>query len=177
LLLVGLPAVEAQQPPFIGAELLAGLGVGQHRLHRAAAGQAQLQHLHHLGGVGLAGQAGDLVAGRVEQDQGRVAAHLEAGAELLRAGRVAVDAHGHEGLALLDEVRAVEQRGLELVAGRAPLGAPVQQHRLLLGLGLHEVAVDVGIGRGGLPADAGPAAGVDEGRAGQGEGGGQGGGE
>ena len=120
--------------------------VGEHRLDRPAArpGRAAARSVY-LRRVDLAGQARDLGAVGVEQHHRRVAADLEARAELLRARAVAVDVDGDEGARALDEVLAVEQRRLELVARRAPVRAPVQQHRLALGAGLRERGVDVGI--------------------------------
>ena len=132
LRLVDVPAVIGQRAPLIAAHRLACQRVGQHRLHRPAAGQAQLQHPHHLRRVGLAGQTGDLGAVGAHQDHGGIAPHLEAPAQLLCARQVTVDVDGHKALRAVDKVGAVEQRGLELVAGRAPFGAPVQQQRLLL---------------------------------------------
>ena len=155
LLLVGLPGIETQQLPLVGGQLPARLGIGQHRLDGAAAGQAQLQHAQHLRRVDLARQAGELLAVVAEQDHGRITAHLEARAQALGAGVVAVDVDRDEGARLLDEVGAVEQRGLELVARRAPLGAPVQQHRLLLAASLGEGALDVGVAGGLLPRHRG----------------------
>ena len=155
LLVVGGPGIEGQQLPLVGRQRLAGQRVGQHGLHRPAAGQAELQHRHHLRRVGLARQAGDLGAVGREQHHRRVAADLEAAAELLRAGAVAVHVHGDEALRQRGEILAVEEGGLELVARRAPGGAPVQQHRLVLGAGLGEGALDIGVGGGGQPGHVG----------------------
>jgi hypothetical protein len=81
--------------------------------------------LHHLRRVDFARQASDLGAFRLEQDQRRIAAHLEARAQLLRARQVAIDVDRHEGARALDEVLPVEESCLELVARRAPLRTPI----------------------------------------------------
>ena len=88
------------------------------------------QHLHVLIGVGFAGQPRDLLSVGREQHHRRIAAHLEARTQLLRARRVAVDVDRHEEARPLDEVLAVEDRRLDLVARRAPHGAPVEEQRL-----------------------------------------------
>ena len=72
------------------------------------------QQLHDLRRVGLAGQPRQLGAVGAIQHHRRVAADLEARAEFLRAGQIAVDPHRDQRLAALDEVVAVEQRGLQL---------------------------------------------------------------
>ncbi len=77
LLLIGFPRIEAQQLPLVGGDLLAGLRVGQHGLHRTTAGQAQLQHAQHLRRIDFARQPREFLAVVAEQDHGRVAAHLE----------------------------------------------------------------------------------------------------
>ena len=129
--------------------------VGEHGLHRPLLGvHAQAQHLRVLRRIDLARQARQLGAVGAEEHHRRVAAHLEAGAQLLRAGAVAVDVDRHEGARALDEVHAVEQRRLDLIARRAPLGAPVDEDRLAVGLGLRKGGVDLGVAARVLPGDA-----------------------
>ena len=101
-------------------------------LHRPAATHTHRQHAHVLIGVDLARQARDLAAVRSEQDHGRIAADLEARSLLLRARAVAVDVNGNEETRPVDEILAIEDRGLDLVAGRTPDRAPIQKHRLVL---------------------------------------------
>ena len=97
------------------------------------------------------GQTRDLGAVRREQDHRRVAADVEACALPLRARAVAVDVDRDEVPRPLDEVLPIEDRRLDLVARRAPRRAPVQEHRLVRGLGRGERAVDVAC----MPGDAG----------------------
>ena len=129
------PSVIGEQFPFIGAQLFGRIeGVGQHVAHGALARQTELQHLQHFARVGFAGQARPFLALRAEKQQGWVASHLEAGAKRLRTRAVAIDIHRHKCAGALDEIRPIEKCGLELIARRAPLRAPVQQNRLLLRL-------------------------------------------
>ena len=151
---VGDPRIKGQHAPLGTADRLAGACVGEHGLGRPAARQPELQQLQHLRRIGFARQAGDLGAVGAHQHHRRVAAHLEAAAELLRAGPIAVDLHRHQRLAAFDEVMPVEQRGLQLIARRAPLRTPVQQDRLVLGTREHERALDVGIVGRRLPGHA-----------------------
>jgi hypothetical protein len=134
--------VEAQRAPLVGAQRLAGAGLGQQRGHAASARQALLEQFHDLGRVHLAGQTRLLLAGGVEQDQGGVGAHLEALGQALGAGQITVQIDRDHGPGLGDEVLALEEGGLELVAGRAPGGAPVEQHGLALLTRLGQGALD-----------------------------------
>ena len=84
-----------------------------------------------------------------EQHHRRVAADVEARAQLLRTLRVAVDVDGDEIARALDEVLAGEDRRLHFVARRAPDRAPIEEERLVLGFRLDERGVDIA----GFPCD------------------------
>ena len=155
MLLIGLPGIKRQQPPFIGRERLGRLGIGEHGLDRPAAGHAELQYGHDLRRVDLARQPGDFAAIGIEEHHRGVAIDLEPLAKFLRAGPVTVDMHGHKGAGLGGEILAVEERALELIARRAPGGAPVQEQRFLVAPGLRKSTLDIGIGCGRYPGHIG----------------------
>ena len=133
LRLVLLPCVVGELSPGLGRQRRGILAQcrGQRGLDRGAGVQRQAEHLHVLGRIDLAGQTGEFTAVGLEQDHGRVTAHLELRAEFLCAGCVTVQVNGDEGLAALGEIGPVEDRRLDLVARRAPDGAPVEKHRLV----------------------------------------------
>ena len=79
----------------------------------------------------------------IQHHERRVAGNAERLAPFLRAGLIAIEVHRHEQLALGDEVGPREDRGLELLAGRAPARAPIQQHGLVRGLRRGERRPDV----------------------------------
>src|SRR6185503_10771037 len=106
---------------------------------------AERQHLGVADRIDFARQPRDLLALRIEQDHGRITADLEAGADLLRARAVAVDVDRDERARALDEVLAIEERRLDLVAWRAPLGAPVDEDRLVLAACRGEGSVYLGV--------------------------------
>ena len=110
-----------------------------------------MQNLHHLLGVDFARQPGDFGAFAVEQHHRWVAADLEPLAEFLCSRAVTVHVHCDKRPRRGSKVLAIEERGLELVARRAPRGAPVHEHGLLGGARLGEGAVNVGIGRSSEP--------------------------
>ena len=156
LLVVGVPRIEGEQAPVVGAERgRRRERVGEHRADRPRRVHAERQHLAVADRVDLAGQARHLLALRVEEDHRRIAADVKAGADLLRPGAVAVDVDRNEAARALDEVLAVEERRLDLVARRAPLRAPVDEDRLVLALGDGEGGVDLAVAGGLLPGDAG----------------------
>ena len=98
LLFVRFPRVIRKHPPILGSQLRAVVRQrrGQRLLDWPRAIHAQGEHPHVLLGFDLSGQPCDLGAIGLEQDHGRVPAHLEARAESLRARAVAVDVHGNE---------------------------------------------------------------------------------
>jgi uncharacterized protein YacL len=96
---------------------------------------------------------------RVAQINGVACLNLNAVATAMRTGQVTVDVDRDETLRALDEIGAVEQRGLQLVTGRAPGSAPVQQQRFFLSPGLGKSALDVDIGRSAEPRHRRPAGG------------------
>ncbi len=165
LLIVGDPGVVSKHAPILGRELrllvalAGGERGGQRILHRARAVHRHRQDAHVLVSINFAGESRDLAAVRLEQDHRRIAAHLEARALALRARLVTVDVYRHEKARALDKILAIEDRGLDLIARRAPRGAPVEEHGLALLLGGREGGIDValvprdaviGMGRGGL---------------------------
>jgi hypothetical protein len=72
-------------------------------------------------------QTGDLGPVGLEQDHRRIAAHLEACAEFLRA--LGIEINRNEETRTIDEILAIENRCLDLIAGRAQT-APSTEHRL-----------------------------------------------
>ena len=108
LLLVGFPGVVGEQPPFVGAQGLARARFSQHLLDGATTGQSKLQQVQDLRRVGLTRQPRDLETLRAEQDQGWIAAHIEALAQSLRTGDVAIEVNGDKVARLRNEVLPVE---------------------------------------------------------------------
>ena len=167
LLLVAVPGVIGQQAPVGRAELgRLVLRQRQRLLDRPRAVKPERQQLQVFLRIDFARQARNLAAVRAQQQGGRVAAHLEPCAKLLRAGLVAIEVDRHEAAALVDEVGAVEDRGLDLVARRAPGSTPVQKHRLAELARFGEHGVHLGFAARLAPGDggAGDGAGRNSGR-------------
>jgi hypothetical protein len=132
LLLVGFPGVEGQQ-----RQSAAGSGLpASASASTAFTGRPPLRpQLQHASTCGASTSPGRRVIScrRGEQHHRRVAADLEARPSFCAPGRSPSTCTATKFFDSVGEVLPVEQRGLELVARRAPAGAPVQQHRLLLG--------------------------------------------
>jgi hypothetical protein len=157
---VGVPRIVGEHAPVVGRERRAAgagrQGGGERLLDRARSVHAHRQHPHVLIDLDLARQARDLAAIGREQDHRRIAADLETVAESLRAGAIAVDVHRHEKAGALDEILTVEDRRLDLIAGRTPHGSPVEEHRLVLRLRRREGRVDIAFCQAIPRPDAGP---------------------
>ena len=106
--------------------------------------------------IDTARQARDLGAVGAKQDHRRVTHDAEVLALLLRARCIAIEIDRHEQLRALLELAPVEDRGLDLRAGRAPLSAPVEVQRLVRRLGRREGGLHVA----GEPVDTGGMMGV-----------------
>ncbi|VTQ63935.1 Uncharacterised protein [Stenotrophomonas maltophilia] len=168
---VHFPAVVTQHlPVFCGQSVRRCQRGGQGSGNSTAAARGDGQCPGQFGGVIAAGHAGDFVALWVQHDQGRIAAYAEALAPGLRTFLVAIQVDGNEFAGQRDESRVLEQAGLELVARRAPDGAPVQQHRLAAVGGLGEGIIDVALAPGDSLGRRGRLGGVGGGNRGRGAG-------
>ena len=107
---------------------LAFRGDLDHVLDRAHVAQHVVEHAGIQREVHVAGDARDLGAIGLEHHDGGITRNAKLIAQLLRVGQIAIEIHRDEQFRLLDEVRTIEHRRLELLARRAPLRAPVQQH-------------------------------------------------
>ena len=77
-------------------------------------------------------------------------AQAEALTEFLGVVRIAVEVHRDEQPRALDEFARPEDRRLDLVTGRAPGRAPVQEYGLVVGAGELEGLLDAAIEPGNL---------------------------
>ena len=153
--MVRVPRIEGEQAPVVRAQRRRlGERIGEDRADRPGRVHAEGEHFAVADRVDFAGQARHLLPLRREQDHRRIAADLEARTDLLRARAVAVDVDRNEGARALDEVPAVEERRLDLVARRAPLRAPVHEDRLVLVARTGERGVDLAVVGSVAPGDA-----------------------
>ena len=159
-MVIGCPRVIGEQPPVVLRDRLALADRGQDLRDRVGVAQRDVENRGVALDIDTARQARDLGAVGAKQDHRRVTDDPEVLALLLRARGVAIEIDGHEQLRALLEFAPVEDRRLDLRAGRAPLGAPVQVQRLVRRLGRGERGVHVA----SEPVDAGRMMGVGQGR-------------
>ena len=155
------PCVPRQADTIVGVGLAALPSAHAiQRLHHATAILERIvQQRPELVQVEAAGDATDFGFVRIEREHRRIAGDAEMLSPALRALFISIEIQRHEELRLLDERRVRKHGGFELVAGRAPDRAPVEQHRFVLRLGrrerfFHAAVVPVDAGRlcGLLPA-------------------------
>ena len=145
------PGIVGEQLPVVARHVAARRGCRQDLLHRPRIGQRDVENPAVALDAHAAGQPCDLRSVRPEQDHRGVAHHAKALALLLCARRVAVQVDRHEQAAALLELPPIEDRRLDLRAGRAPLGAPVQEQWLGSRPCSREGGVDIAV----EPRDAG----------------------
>jgi hypothetical protein len=123
--------VIGEQPPVVLRKHLARAHGLQQICNRSRVGESHVEDGRVVFHVDTTRQARDLLAVRAEQDHRRVAHDAERLAVLLRARCIAIEIDRHEQARALLELPLVEDRRLDLGAGRAPLGAPVQEQGLV----------------------------------------------
>jgi hypothetical protein len=136
------------QPPAFGRGEAAGrvaLQRCQHRIQWLCAVQGQIKHVRVAGQVAATGDARQLGAIGFQHHHRGISQHAECIGDALCTRRIPIKVYRHELAQRLLEITAREYMRLQVVAGRTPLGAPVEEDQLVLLRGGGEGGIDVAL--------------------------------